>query len=431
MKTNSALAIAIVTFACAFCGNAWAQQLTLNSHSLACANLCDEHNSSTLTSAASVGSSGADSASAHTGTVVTHPISTFPRFFVFAGDSGVAVSATPGHDNFAQADWNDTWSCPVNLSQCHPGVPALASGPWHFQWVLHLHGVLDPLLVAPPTSPPDPSFFALNLTYGDLSQGYQLSLDVCYDSGPCSTNTTSITAHFTTPTGTQDLTSMLVFGTNTMGQPTVSLDVNVPVAECFPFQPLSACTWIDTFHARADVQNSGAVTHFMDFSGTFDASVISLDPGLSWISAGGRNGPPSPALVIYIGQYQPPLTPSSDPANAAINDIKNGRVLPVKVQLSQAGTAITDQNAPGPVTIAVSGPVACSSASGDGGAAFADAGQSNGDTNQYRFDATSQTWIYNLDTRPLGLAVGNCYRIDTEVNGTAVKNSFVVIRPTM
>ena len=431
MKTNSALAIAIVIFACAFCQNGWSQTLTLNSHSLACVNLCNDNNSTTLTSSASVGSSGADSASAHTGTVFTHPISIFPVFSVIAGDSGVAVSATPGHENTAQADWNDIWSCPPNLSQCVPLVPGSSLGPWHFQWVLHLHGVLDPLLVAPPTSPPDPSFFALNLTYGDGLQGYQLSLDVCYDSGPCSSNTSSITAHLTTPAGTQDLSSMLVFGTNTMGQPIVDLDVKLPVAECFAVLHLSQCTWVDTFHARADVQNSGSVTHFMDFSGTFDASVISLDPGLSWISAGGRNGPPSPALVTYTGQYQPPVTPSSDPANAAINDIKNGRVIPIKVQLSQAGTAITDQNAPGPVTIAVSGPVACSSASGDGAADFADAGQSNGGTNQYRFDVTSQTWIYNLDTRPLGLAVGNCYRIDTEVNGTAVKNSFVVIRPTM
>jgi hypothetical protein len=211
-----------------------------------------------------------------------------------------------------------------------------------------------------------------------------------------------------------------------MGQPTVSLDVNLGITTCF-----LTCTWADTFQARANLSNAGSVTHFMNFSGTFNAAVISLDPGVSWVSAGGRTGPQSPALVTYTGQYLQPLNESTDAANPTINKIKNGRVIPVKIQLSQGGTAITDQNAPGPVTIGVSGPVSCSSASGDGVEIYADAGQSNGGTNQYRFDASSGACVYNLDTKVLGLVSGNCYRIDTAVNGVGINNTFAVIRPTM
>ena len=135
---------------------------------------------------------------------------------------------------------------------------------------------------------------------------------------------------------------------------------------------------------------------------------------------------------VFTGQYLPPLDQSTDPANPLINKGKNGRVIPVKVQISQGTTAITDQNSPGPVTIGVSKLASCASGiTGDTIASYADAGQSSAGTNQYRFEAGSQVWIYNLDTRALALITGSCYRIDTAVNGTQISNAFVVLKPTM
>jgi hypothetical protein len=133
----------------------------------------------------------------------------------------------------------------------------------------------------------------------------------------------------------------------------------------------------------------------------------------------------------FTEQFLPPLTQSTDPANPAINTGKNGRVIPVKVQIGQGTTAITDLNTPGPITIAVSKLASCSSTVGsDPITAYADAGQSSAGTNQFRYDPLGQEWIYNLDTTALGLVAGNCYRIDVSVNGTRIANAFAVFGPT-
>ena len=61
---------------------------------------------------------------------------------------------------------------------------------------------------------------------------------------------------------------------------------------------------------------------------------------------------------------------------------------------------------------------------------YADAGQSSAGTNQFRYVALAQAWVYGLDTRVLGLVTGNCYRIDVAVNGTEITNAFAVFQPT-
>lgn len=134
-------------------------------------------------------------------------------------------------------------------------------------------------------------------------------------------------------------------------------------------------------------------------------------------------------LSTISGQFLEPLTQSTDPANPVVNTGKNGRVIPVKVQLDQGGTAITELNAPGPVTIAVSGLACGDSAGTDPVGAYADAGESSAGTNQFRYDALAQAWVYNLDTKALGLVSGNCYRVDVSVAGTQVTNSFVAFQP--
>jgi Tol biopolymer transport system component len=138
-----------------------------------------------------------------------------------------------------------------------------------------------------------------------------------------------------------------------------------------------------------------------------------------------------PSQEAVAGQFLQPLVQSTDPANPVLNIGKNGKVIPVKVQLSQGGAAITDLNAPGPVTIAVSKLASCSTSGGsDPVETYAAAGQSSAGTNEFRYDTLAQAWVYNLDTKALGLVTGNCYRIDVSVNGTAVTNAFAVFQPT-
>jgi hypothetical protein len=136
-------------------------------------------------------------------------------------------------------------------------------------------------------------------------------------------------------------------------------------------------------------------------------------------------------LATFSDQFLPPLVQSTDPANPVVNTGKNGKVIPVKVQISQGGTPITNLNAPGPVTLAVSKLPSCSAIAGtDPVASYADAGQSSAGTNQFNYDPTAQAWVYGLDTKALGLITGNCYRIDASVNGTQIPNAFAVFEPT-
>lgn len=135
-------------------------------------------------------------------------------------------------------------------------------------------------------------------------------------------------------------------------------------------------------------------------------------------------------LSTFTARFLQPLTQSTDPADPVLNTGKNGKVIPVKVQISEGGTAITDLNAPGRVTIAVSG-FACGNGAGtDPVTTYADAGQSSAGTSQFRYDALAQAWVYNLDTKALSLVTGNCYRVDISINGTPVTNAFAVLQPT-
>lgn len=135
-------------------------------------------------------------------------------------------------------------------------------------------------------------------------------------------------------------------------------------------------------------------------------------------------------LARFTDQFLAPLGQSTDPASPVLNTGKNGRVIPVKVQITHGATPITDLNAPGPVTIAVSGFSCATTTATDPVNSYADAGQSSAGSNQFNYDSTAQAWVYNLDTRALGLVTGNCYRIGVYVNGIQVTNAFAVFQPT-
>lgn len=121
-----------------------------------------------------------------------------------------------------------------------------------------------------------------------------------------------------------------------------------------------------------------------------------------------------------------PLDESTD-AGTVVNTARNGRVVPVKVQLDQDGAAITDANAPGPVTLVVTDLGVCGGGSSTDPVEVYAAGSSSGDA--FRYDATAGAWLYNLDTRKMGLASGHCYRLDVLVNGIQAENAWAILQP--
>jgi hypothetical protein len=139
-------------------------------------------------------------------------------------------------------------------------------------------------------------------------------------------------------------------------------------------------------------------------------------------------GPTSPLTVsgpaTVTGNYVPnlfsirylkPLDQTTD--GSVVNTGKNGRVIPVKIELFKDGVQLDSSTVPGDVTIRVIGASCSPSTASDPVEEYADAGNSNGNTNLFRW--TSEGWIYNLDTKALGLTVNKCYRLDVYIGGTS------------
>jgi hypothetical protein len=126
-------------------------------------------------------------------------------------------------------------------------------------------------------------------------------------------------------------------------------------------------------------------------------------------------------------QFLRPLDQSTDPNNPVINTGKNGRVIPVKVLLTQGGMPVTDQGAVS-VTILVTRVATSGNETNNPVESYADAGNSSAGSNEFRYDGAA--WSYNLDTQALGLTTGISYRIDVLVNGCPVLNAFAVFQPT-
>jgi hypothetical protein len=49
--------------------------------------------------------------------------------------------------------------------------------------------------------------------------------------------------------------------------------------------------------------------------------------------------------------------------------------------------------------------------------------------NAFRYDATTQRWVYELDTRAMHLTSGDCYRLNVSVNGVQATNASAVLEP--
>ena len=170
--------------------------------------------------------------------------------------------------------------------------------------------------------------------------------------------------------------------------------------------------------------SSFTVTHVYALPGAYNATVSVTDKDAD-TGSDLVNG-----LTInqtYTVDFLPPFDDSS-PSGLIVNKMKNGRVVPVKATIyDDCGTSIvTDPTAD--VTIKVTKTTG-GGGSGDPVEEYADAGQSSAGTDHFRW-STDGFWIYNLDSKALGLVVDNAYRVDIYVGAVkATTSNWAVLQP--
>lgn len=111
------------------------------------------------------------------------------------------------------------------------------------------------------------------------------------------------------------------------------------------------------------------------------------------------------------------------------NTFKNGRVLPVKVTITDDCTGDAVTGSTGQIVeanVVKSAPVGGTTP--DPVEAFADAGASSGNTDLFRW-STDGFWIYNLDSKALGLVSGTLYELQVVVDRT-VSSQTALLQPT-
>ena len=167
------------------------------------------------------------------------------------------------------------------------------------------------------------------------------------------------------------------------------------------------------FHTPISTDPASSTQFELTNGGTLPSSPITVSSAMT------IEGVYSPNT--YTIQYLSPLD-QSEGTDYHVNSGKNGRVIPVKVLLFKNGVAISDTST---VIMRVVGSN-CSAGSGtDPIEEYADAGASSGGTNLFRWSAPH--WIYNLDTRAVGMATNSCYRLDVYIGSitgpTAIKAS--------
>jgi len=171
-------------------------------------------------------------------------------------------------------------------------------------------------------------------------------------------------------------------------------------------------------------------THTYNAPGTYTATVTVEDK-----DGGEGSNTSSNAVVVnqvYAVDFLPPFDDSS-PSGLIINKMKSGRVVPVKATIYDvcAQDYVTDPTTQ--VTIKVS--KTSGTGTGDPVEEYADAGQSSAGTNLFRWTTDSTVlgggfWIYNLDSKALGLVVNNLYRIDINVGANlATRDTWAVLAP--
>jgi hypothetical protein len=171
---------------------------------------------------------------------------------------------------------------------------------------------------------------------------------------------------------------------------------------------------------------SFSATHAYNAPGTYTAAVQVTDNQ-------GAVGSDTDALTVnqtYSVNFLQPLDGSS-PSRLIANTMKKGRVVPVKITITDDCTLAPVTDPTTAVSIAVK-TATFTATSTDAVETFSDAGQSAGETVAFRWSADSSVagggfWIYNLDTN--GFQIGTCYEIRAKIGGITASN-YALLKPT-
>jgi hypothetical protein len=135
----------------------------------------------------------------------------------------------------------------------------------------------------------------------------------------------------------------------------------------------------------------------------------------------------APAGTVWELMFERPVSQTDTGGEVSLNNIKNGRVVPIKVGIRK--NAVAQVAGDGSVTIHLtlvrcpSGPAVTVSD------IDLDASLSNAGSNAFRWSETGGHWIYNLDTKAITafLPIDSCLRIDVQQDGTLVSGAQWVI----
>jgi hypothetical protein len=163
------------------------------------------------------------------------------------------------------------------------------------------------------------------------------------------------------------------------------------------------------------------------------------------ISAAASNGETmSPASVVlnynittpadqgctasYSATFLAPFDGVYPGSNLITNTMKNGRTVPVKVTIidSCTNSPVTNLTGEAVSILVAKAPATSSTSPTDPVESYADAGTSNNGGNQFRW--ADGFWVYNLDSKGLGLTTDNCYRVSIYVN-TTLASGYALLKP--
>jgi hypothetical protein len=171
---------------------------------------------------------------------------------------------------------------------------------------------------------------------------------------------------------------------------------------------------------------SFSATHAYNAPGTYTAAVQVTDNQ-------GAVGSDTDALTVnqtYSANFLQPLDGSS-PSRLIANTMKKGRVVPVKITITDDCTLlpVNDPNTAVGVKVTTA---AFTATATDAVESFSDAGQSAGQLAFFRWSADSSIagggfWIFNLDST--GMSVGTCYKVEATIGGITASN-YALLKPT-
>ena len=288
-------------------------------------------------------------------------------------------------------------------------------------------------------SDPDGDAVIVSSSIGDVSTDsdgtWSWSLDTV--DGPRDSDTVTITADDGTTTSA---TTFQLVVSNVAPSVTASIDstincqTNAKLTLSFTDPGVEDANWAveinwgdgstETYQT-ADQGSQPDRTHLYTSPGNYTAAIEVTDRD---DDTGTDNDNDIEVKQAYSTTFLAPFDGSS-PSNLVTNTMKNGRVVPVKVKILDlcTKTYVTDPTTQ--VSIGVKHATVSDGTAVDGVEAYADAGQSSAGTNLFRWSSDG-FWIYNLDSKNLGLVTNDVYRVDAYVAGVqATKTTWALLKP--